>query len=97
MLIVKCICGFDNNVINSFKKVFFPNLSVDLEKLYTDGCLLLILEKQKVAVDNKAFELLSIIAKPFDCLSHDQLIVEMNSYHKILPLDNFTDNTGKST
>ena len=50
--------------------------------LYMQHCLLLMLEKWKLAVDNnEAFgALLKDLSKALNCLSHDLLIAKLHSY-----------------
>ena len=66
---------------------FFENILSEFQCGFRDGystqhCLLLKLEKWKLAVDNnEAFgALLTNLSKAFDCLSHDLLIVKLHSY-----------------
>ena len=49
-------------------------------------CLVAMLEKRKDAVDNNVFgALLTDLSKAFDCLSHEQIITNLNVYEMFKP------------
>ena len=71
----KQLSTFFENILSKFQRGFTKGCS-------TQHCLLLILEKWKLAVDNnEAFGALSTdLSNAFDCLSHDLIIAKLHSY-----------------
>ena len=77
----KQLSTFFENILSKFQCGFRKGCS-------TQHCLLLMLEKWKLAVDNnEAFgALLADLSKAFDCLSHDLTIAKLHSYGLSLTL-----------
>ena len=80
-LMSKQLSTFFENILSKFQCGFRKGCS-------TQHCLLLMLEKWKLAVDNnEAFgALLTDLSKAFDCLSHDLIIAKLHSYGLSLTL-----------
>ena len=74
-LMSKQLFTFFENILSKFQCGFRKGYS-------TQHCLLLMLEKWKLTVDNNEVfrALLTDISKAFDCLSHDLLIAKLYSY-----------------
>ena len=76
-LIFKQISEYFKRILSKFQRGFRKGFS-------TQHCLLAILEKWKLAVDNKrnfgAF-LSSHLSKAFDCLPHDLLLAKLNGFN----------------
>ena len=74
-LMSKQLSTFFENILSKFRCGFRKGYN-------TQHCLLLMLEKWKLAVNNnEAFgALLTDLSKAFECLSYDLLIVKLDSY-----------------
>ena len=69
--------------LSTFFEIILSKFQCRFRKCYsTQHCLLLMLEKWKLAFDNnEAFgALVTYLSKAFDCLIHDLLIVKLHSY-----------------
>ena len=74
-LMSKQLSTFFKNILSKFQCGFRKGYS-------TQHCLLPLLEKWKISVDNnEAFAtLLTVLLKAFDCLSHDLITAKLHSY-----------------